>query len=62
MRRAGAKNYIAVFSQPRNSINRLTFTTGKEGFAPFEVEQYVFHPETELALFVGIDEGVVNIN
>jgi CRISPR-associated protein Csm4 len=62
MRRAGAKNYIAVFSQPRNSINRLTFTTGKEGFAPFEVEQYVFHPETELALFVGIDEAVVNIS
>ncbi len=60
-RRAGAKNYIEVFSQPRNSINRLTFTTGKEGFAPFEVEQHVFHPETELALFVGIDEAVVNI-
>ena len=62
MRRAGAKNYIAVFSQPHNSINRLTFTTGKEGFAPFEVEQYVFYPETELALLVGIDEEVVNIN
>ncbi|NWG04358.1 MAG: hypothetical protein HXY44_16010 [Syntrophaceae bacterium] len=62
MRRAGTKNYIAVFSQPRNSINRVTFTTGKEGFAPFEVEQYVFCPETELALFVGIDEEVVNIN
>lgn len=62
MRRAGAKNYIAVFSQPHNSINRLTFTTGKEGFAPFEVEQYVFYPETELTLFVAFDEAVVNIN
>lgn len=62
MRRAGSKNYIAVFSQPRNSINRITSTTGKEGFAPFEVDQFVFYPETELALFVGIDEAVVNIS
>ena len=62
MRRIGAKDYIADFSQPHNSINRLTGKTGEEGFAPFEVEQYVFYPETELALFVGIDEGVVNIN
>jgi CRISPR-associated protein Csm4 len=62
IRSAEAKNYIAVFSQTRNSINRLTFTTGEEGFSPFDVEQYVFYPETELALIVGVDEEVVNIN
>ncbi|HKZ56078.1 MAG TPA: hypothetical protein VJ024_00070 [Thermodesulfovibrionales bacterium] len=62
MRRAGAKNFIAAFSQPRNTINRYSGTTGEEGFAPFDVEQHVFYPETELALFVGIDETVVNIN
>ncbi len=62
MRRAGARNFIATFPQPRNTINRHTGTTGEEGFAPFEVEQQVFYPETELALFVGIDETVVNIN
>lgn len=62
MRRAGAKNFIAIFSQPRNTINRHTGTTGEEGFAPFEVEQHVYYPETELALFVGIDETVININ
>lgn len=60
MRRAGAKNYIQAFSQPHNTINRLTGTTG-EGFAPYTVEQQVFFPETELALFVGIDEMVINI-
>ena len=62
MRRAGSKNFIAIFPQPRNTINRQTGTTGEEGFAPFEVEQNVFYPETELALFVGIDESVININ
>lgn len=62
MRRAGSKSFISIFSQPRNTINRQTGTTGEEGFAPFEVEQQIYYPKTELALFVGIDEAVVNIN
>ena len=61
LRRAGAKNFISLFSQSHNKINRFTNTTGEEGFAPFSVEQEVFYPETELALFVGIDEAVVTI-
>ena len=61
MRRANAKNFISAFSQSHNKINRLTSTTSEEGFAPFAVEQEVFYPETELALFVGIDESIINI-
>ena len=61
MRRAGSKRFAAIFSQSHNKINRFTNTTGEEGFAPFSVEQEVFYPETELALFVGIDETMVNI-
>ena len=61
IRRAGVSNFIAIYSQPRNTINRNTGTTGDEGFAPFKVGQHVYYPETELALFVGIDD-VININ
>lgn len=56
-----SKNFITAFSQSHNKINRLTSTTSAEGFAPFAVDQWVFYPETELAIFVGIDESVMNI-
>lgn len=61
IKRAGAKSIAADFTQFHNKINRQTGTTGEEGFAPFAVEQQVFLSETELALFVGIDETVINI-
>lgn len=61
IRRTGAKNFVVPFTQYHNKINRLTNTTGEEGFAPYAVEQHVFYPETELALFAGIDETVISI-
>ncbi|MEW6108105.1 MAG: hypothetical protein AB1632_02900 [Nitrospirota bacterium] len=61
MRRADSKNFVSPLAQYHNKINRLTNTTGEEGFTPFAVEQQVFYPETELALFVGIDDRVLNI-
>jgi CRISPR-associated protein Csm4 len=61
VRKAGSKSFIAALSQYHNKINRLVNTTGEEGFAPFAVEQQIFYPETELALFVGIDETVLSI-
>ena len=61
VRKGGTKNFIATFSQYHNTINRFTGTTGEGQFAPFDVEQHLFFPETELALFVGIDEAVINI-
>ncbi len=46
---------------PHNTINRLTGTTGEGEFAPFGVDEEFILPDTELALFVGIDEGLVSI-
>lgn len=62
MRRSGSNNFVADFFQPRNTINRLTGTTGEGRFAPFNIDHEVYYPETELALFVGIDDSVININ
>lgn len=57
-----SKSFITAISQSHNKINRFTSTTGAEGFAPFAVEQHVFFPGTELALFVGIDDAIINIS
>lgn len=62
IRRAGAKDFIDTFPQPHNTINRNTGTTGEGRFAPFVVEQQIFSPESELALFVGIDDTIINID
>lgn len=48
------------FSRTHNSINRLTLTTGWEGFAPFSREAECFLPETQWAIFALIDESVVD--
>ena len=61
LRRKKASSFMATFNQPHNTINRLTGTTGEDRFAPFSVEHHVYYPETELTLFVGIDETVINI-
>ena len=61
VKRAGSGSFITPATQYHNTINRLTGTTGEGGFAPFAVEQNVFYPETELALFVGIDEDLIKI-
>lgn len=61
IKRAVSKTFIAAFSQSHNKINRLTSTTSAEGFAPFTVDQWIFYPETELAIFVGIDDAFMNI-
>lgn len=43
--------------QMHNSLNRLTGTTGKgEGFAPFDLETFWFHPEVPLAVYAVLDE------
>lgn len=62
VKRAGTGSFIAAATQYHNTINRLTGTTGEGGFAPFSVEQHVYYPETELALFVGIDEDAIKIS
>lgn len=61
MKKSGAKCLAVQFSQHHNTINRRTGTTGEGPFAPYEMDQQVFYPETELALFVGIDEEVIAV-
>ena len=61
LRYTGSKQFISLFDQPHNAINRITGTTGEGRFAPFSEEQQVYYPETELALFVGFDESFINI-
>ena len=46
------------YTQPHNSINRLTGTTGEGQFAPFAVDQTVFMPGTELVVFVGLRQDI----
>ncbi len=48
--------FISDFSQPHNSINRLTMTTGEAPFAPFSESYGFYHPGTRLAIFVLVDE------
>jgi CRISPR-associated protein Csm4 len=61
LRYEGSKQFIRFFNQAHNTINRITGTTGEDRFAPFVEEQMVYYPETELALFIGIEESLLNI-
>ncbi len=61
LQKASMKGLTTGFTQPHNTINRLTATTGGDAFAPYAVDQQVFLPETELALFVGIDDELITI-
>ncbi|OQZ02434.1 MAG: hypothetical protein B6D34_11180 [Candidatus Brocadia sp. UTAMX1] len=60
-KRAELRNVIVPFSQFHNKINRISGTTGMEGFAPFSMDQQVFLPESELSIFVGIDETMITV-
>lgn len=55
------KHIIMDFSQPHNSINRMTQTTGKGDFAPYSTDSFFFYPDMELAVFVLVDENVTSI-
>jgi len=48
--------------QSHNTINRLTDTTGGGMFAPYEQRADFYYPETELAVFVLIDEDATDID
>jgi CRISPR-associated protein Csm4 len=41
-----------------NSINRLTNATGEEGFAPFAVNNTMYHPSSMLVIFIAIDTKI----
>lgn len=57
-----AGGILTRFSQPHNSINRLTGSTGQGTFAPFSKENLFYIPGTELALFVLVDDDMTDID
>jgi len=61
MRKKTDRQFMAPFIQPHNTINRATMTTGSGMFAPYSEAADFYYPETELAVFVLIDEEVTDI-
>ncbi len=61
MRKASPGEFVKTFSQPHNTIHRLTQTTGTGQFAPYSREGFYYYPETELVVFVLIDEAATDI-
>ena len=58
MRKKGLKSLVLDYTQPHNTINRLTGTTGEGQFAPFAVDQTVYMPGAKLVVFVGLREDI----
>jgi CRISPR-associated protein Csm4 len=54
--------FLKVFSQSHNSINRMTQTTGTGNLAPYSKENFYFFPETELIVFVLVEETATDID
>ena len=62
MSKAGHGEFIKTSPQPHNTIHRLTQTTGTGLFAPYSRENIYFYPETQLVIFVLIDESATDID
>ncbi|MDO8844632.1 hypothetical protein [Methylicorpusculum sp.] len=50
-----ASSLSEIHPQPHNTINRQTNTTGKEGFAPYSVDQEWFVPGLRLSIYLLLD-------
>ena len=61
MRGKRHQEFCLEFIQQHNTINRMTMTTGEGMFAPFTETNLFYYPETELAIFVLIDEEATDI-
>jgi CRISPR-associated protein Csm4 len=56
------KRYFSIASdQPHNTIHRITQTTGTAPFTPYTQEVIHYYPETELAVFVLLDDAATDI-
>ena len=53
----GLSNLSKKHPQPHNSINRQTNTTGKDGFAPYSIEQEWFIPGLRWTVYLLLDTG-----
>jgi CRISPR-associated protein Csm4 len=54
--------FMKGFSQSHNTINRMTQTTGTGMFSPYAKENHYYFPETELVVFVLIEESATDID
>lgn len=61
MRGKAQKKLMREHLQSHNTINRLTDKTGEGMFAPYEQKADFYYPETELAVFVIIDQDATDI-
>lgn len=52
------KSVITDYTQPHNTINRLTGTTGEGQFAPYAVDQKVFIRDIDVVLFAGVRSDI----
>ncbi|MFQ3574770.1 MAG: hypothetical protein SNJ53_09095 [Thermodesulfovibrionales bacterium] len=57
-RKRGIKSLVTDFSQPHNSINRLTGTTGEGHFAPYSADQMVYMPDIEIVIFFYLRDDI----
>jgi len=55
------RQFVSMFAQPHNSINRLTSTTGEAGFTPFSTSSNVYFPGAVLSVFGLIDEEATDV-
>lgn len=57
-----AHELVKASPQTHNSINRLTQSTGTGPFAPYVKQNFFYLPETELVVFVLIEESATDIS
>ena len=55
------QEFCLEFIQQHNTINRMTMTTGEGMFAPFTETNFFYYPETELSVFILVDEDATDI-
>lgn len=61
-KRAGACQPQVKLSQPHNTINRQSQTTGEAPFAPYAQQVHFFLPGIELVVFVFLDEEATDLD
>lgn len=62
MKKVEKSEFVKMFPQSHNTINRMTQTTGTGMFAPYAKENQYYFPETELVVFVLIEELATDID
>jgi CRISPR-associated protein Csm4 len=62
MKKEETSEFMKIFSQSHNTINRITQTTGTGMFAPYAKDSLYYYPKTELVVFVLIEESATDID